>query len=51
MKKSTMRDIKKMFAEEHVTVTRSLFGTTYHNPTTGEEIDEQRALKILEGDY
>jgi len=51
MKRPTMRDIKKMFAEEHVTVIRSLFGTSYINPTTGQEIDEQRALEILNGNY
>lgn len=51
MFKSSLKDIKKMFAQEHVTVVSSLFGTKYYDAHTGKRIKRERALKILEGEY
>lgn len=48
---STLRDIKKMFAGEHVKVVTDIFGTRYINVKTKKEMPEHRALKILAGDY
>ena len=51
MQQSTMKEIKKMFASEHVRVLSSLFGTEYYDRHTGKKMSKARALKILEGDY
>lgn len=51
MYQSTMRDIKKMFAGEHVRVLESIFGTKYIDAKTGKAISKRKALKILAGDY
>jgi hypothetical protein len=51
MQQSTMKDIKKMFAKEHVTVIGSLFGMEYIDNKTGKRMSKRRALKILAGDY
>jgi len=48
---STMREIKKMFAREHVVIVETLFGTLYEHPKTHESISESKALRILAGDY
>ena len=49
--KSSIRDIKKMFATEHVIKVVTLFGVLYYNAHTKEEMSEQQALKYLQGDY
>lgn len=46
-----MKDIKKMFASEHVKVIGSLFGTEYYDRHTGKKMSKRRALKILNGEY
>ena len=51
MHQSTMKDIKKMFACEHVSVVESLFGNEYFDKHTGKKMSKRRALKILDGDY
>ena len=48
---SSMKDIKKMFAKEHVTVIGSLFGTKYINPKTGNEMSKCVAQRYLSGEY
>jgi len=48
---SSIRDIKKMFAKEHVTVIGSLFGTKYIDPKTGKEMNKYMAQKYLRGEY
>lgn len=48
---STLQDIKKMFASEHVTVVDSLFETEYFDAKTGSRMSKSRALKILAGEY
>lgn len=48
---SSLRDIKKMFAREHVTEVYSLFGVEYFEKKTGRKMSEFEALKILAGDY
>jgi len=48
---SSMKDIKKMFAREHVTVIGTLFGTKYINPKTGNEMSKYLAQKYLNGEY
>jgi len=48
---SSIRDIKKMFAKEHVKVISSLFGTKYINPKTGNEMSRYLAQKYLSGEY
>jgi hypothetical protein len=48
---SSMKDIKKMFAYEHVRVVGSLFGTEYYDPKTGKKMSKYRALRFLSGDY
>lgn len=48
---STLADIKKMFAGEHVMVIGSLFGTKYIDKHTGKPMSKTKALKILAGDY
>ena len=47
----SIKDIKKMFAGEHVRVEGTIFGTKYLDPKTGREIPKRKALKILAGDY
>jgi hypothetical protein len=46
-----MKDVKKMFAHEHVIVIGSLFGTKYIDPKTGKEMSRYRAMKFLNGEY
>lgn len=48
---STIKDIKKMFASEHVKVICSLFGTEYIDVHTGKKMSKHKALKILNGEY
>jgi len=48
---SSIRDIKKMFAQEHVKIVKSLFGIKYINPKTGNEMSEYMAQKYLSGEY
>jgi len=48
---SSMKDIKKMFAHEHVKVFGSLFGTEYYHPKTGEKLSKAKALRFLSGEY
>ena len=48
---SSLKDIKKMFAKEHVKVIGSLFGTKYINPKTGNEMSKYMAQKYLSGEY
>ena len=48
---SSMRDIKKMFAKEHVVVYSDLFGTVYIDKKTGQNMSKARALRFLSGDY
>jgi len=49
--KSTLKDIKKMFAGEHVLVKADIFGTKYIDAHTKKEMPAYKALKILAGDY
>jgi len=51
MQQSTLKDIKKMFASEHVKVVGSLFGTEYRNPKSGKKMSKAKALRFLSGDY
>lgn len=48
---ATLKDIKKMFAGEHVKVVRDIFGTKYINVKTKKEMPKHQALKILAGEY
>jgi len=48
---SSMKEIKKMFACEHVYVYCDLFCTKYINVKTGKEMSKAKALKFLSGDY
>jgi hypothetical protein len=48
---TTLKDIKKMFAGEHVLVVADIFGTKYINKKTKKQMPEHKALKILAGDY
>lgn len=48
---STLKDIKRMFASEHVKVIGSLFGTQYIDAHTGKPMSKRKALRILAGDY
>lgn len=48
---SSMKDIKKMFAKEHVTIIGTLFGTHYIDKKTQKPMSKRKALKILSGDY
>lgn len=48
---TTLRDIKKMFAGEHVIIKADIFGTKYISKKTKKEMSPHRALKILAGDY
>ena len=48
---ATLRDIKKMFAGEHVKVVCDIFGTKYISVKTKKEIPKHQALKILAGEY
>ena len=48
---SSMKDIKKMFAHEHVRVLSSLFGTEYYDVHTGKQMSKYKAMKFLSGDY
>lgn len=51
MYKTTLKEIKKMFASEHVKIVMDLFGVKYYDKHTKKEISEYQALKILRGDY
>ena len=46
-----MKELKKMFASEHVRVLGSLFGTEYYDRHTGEKMSKRKAMKILAGNY
>jgi len=46
-----LKDIKKMFAQEHVKIVKSLFGIKYINPKTGNEMSKYMAQKYLSGNY
>lgn len=48
---STLKDIKKMFAKEHVQVVDSIFGTEYYDKHTGKKMSKRKAMKILNGEY
>jgi len=48
---SSMKDIKKMFAKEHVKVESSLFGTKYYDPRSGKQMSKAKALRFLSGEY
>jgi len=48
---SSIKDIKKMFAKEHVRVEGSLFGTKYYDSKSGKEMSKAKALKFLNGEY
>lgn len=48
---SSIKEIKKMFASEHVKVVGSLFGTEYYKPKTGEKISKAEAMRFLSGNY
>lgn len=48
---STLRDIKKMFASEHVLVVNDIFGVKYINKKTKKEMLPHEAQKILAGEY
>ena len=48
---SSIKDIKKMFAKEHVVVIASLFGTEYRSPKSGKKMSKYRAMKFLSGEY
>lgn len=48
---SSLRDIKKMFASEHVFTFGSIYGTKYIDIKTKKELPKHIALKILAGDY
>jgi len=48
---SSVKDIKKMFASEHVKVVGSLFGTKYYNPKSGKKISKTKAMQFLSGEY
>jgi hypothetical protein len=48
---STLKDIKKMFASEHVAVNNTVFGTEYIDKRTGKKMQKSKAIKILNGDY
>jgi len=51
MQQSSMKDIKKMFASEHVRVLGSLFGTEYYDRYTGKKMSKEKAMRFLNGDY
>ncbi|MDQ7044736.1 MAG: hypothetical protein Q9M40_07015 [Sulfurimonas sp.] len=51
MQQSSIKEIKKMFASEHVRVLGSLFGTEYYDRHTGLQMSKAKALKILAGNY
>jgi hypothetical protein len=48
---STLREIKKMFACEHVVIVENIFGVHYEHPKTHKSISKSKALRILSGDY
>ena len=48
---SSMQDIKKMFAKEHVRVLGSLFGTEYYDPKSGKKMSKAKAMRFLNGEY
>ncbi|MCX6076028.1 MAG: hypothetical protein NTW78_03985 [Campylobacterales bacterium] len=51
MRFSTMREIKKMFACEHVKVVDGLLHVEYYDAHTGKRMSKAKAMRILDGDY
>lgn len=48
---SSLQDVKKMFASEHVHVVHSIFGDEYYDAKTKQPMPKRKALQILAGEY
>lgn len=48
---TTIKDIKKLFAKEHITTIGTISGTRYIDAHTGRPLSRREATKIMNGEY